>query len=208
MSEPIITLADVIRNSIEHELNSVHTCLPAKIIDYDSSLCIASVKPLIKHRTQGGQLLSMPIIYNVPVMFPRTASSAITFPVNSGDCVLLIFSEANIDTWMMSGDESEPADTRRFDLTDAIAIPGLFASGKGKLPVNNTDLSIQLNTQRITIKESGDIEIGNGSLKALITEDFLTHTHSFSGAVAGVTCSGVTNQAIVEGCTTLRTKAV
>src|SRR5690606_33082216 len=49
----------------------------------------------------------------------------VTFPVDAGDEVLLIFSESALDAWLTYGGEVDPVDDRRFSLSDAIAIPGL-----------------------------------------------------------------------------------
>ena len=66
----------------------------------------------------------------VPLVFPfsQTAGIGIAFPVNSGDSCLVIFSEAELDEWRSSAEAEAPL---RFDLTNAVAIPGLLSLGCG-----------------------------------------------------------------------------
>jgi hypothetical protein len=165
MNAPLLTLGDVIKNAINNGLESVHTCIPGKIVSFDNVKCLANVKPSISYVSSSGEVLAMPTVYNVPVVFSRTQNTAITFPIENGDGVLLIFSERSLDAWMLSnGSDVDPKDDRRFDLTDAIAIPGLFPSGKGKAVSSNTGLSIQYKNATITIDNSGQVNINDGNL--------------------------------------------
>jgi hypothetical protein len=190
---------DFLDDAIDYHLSNVHTCLPAAIEEYKDGF--ATVIPLIKLRTKAGNVYDLPKIYRVPVLFQRTDKVAISFPLVKGDTVTLIFSERSLDVWLDNGGNVDPKDTRKFDLTDAIAIPGLYAAGKGQ-ELSMNDLTIRFNDSTIVIKENGKIEIGNDNLKAVITEDFLNHTHVFTGAVSGTACTGTTNSAVVSNCTT------
>ena len=67
------------------------------------------------------------MIYNVPVLFPRSRKAAVTFPLEKGDTVLLVFAERSLDEWIeKGGNKVSPEDPRRHDMSDAIAIPGCF----------------------------------------------------------------------------------
>jgi hypothetical protein len=68
---------------------------------------------------------SLPVITDVPVVFPGAGDYSVTFPIAKGDTVLLIFAEGSLDQWLTKGGEVDPQDDRRFSLTDAIAIPSL-----------------------------------------------------------------------------------
>jgi len=181
MSENV-QLAQVLTATFGSLMENVHTCLPGQIDTYDFKTQKATVKPLIKKVYNDGDVLELPILTNVPIVFPRTKTSGITFPINRGDGVLLLFSERALERWYSTGKDSEPGDPRRFDLSDAIAVPGLFSFNQSNLASNNDDLQIHNDGQTITIKKSGDVEIGGSGLKALVTESFLTafdaHTHT------------------------------
>ncbi|HEJ7869716.1 TPA: phage baseplate assembly protein V [Serratia marcescens] len=69
--------------------------------------------------------LSLPLLVDVPVIFPRGGGVTLTFPVKAGDECLLVFSDRCIDFWWQSGGVQEPVDGRMHDLSDAFAIVGL-----------------------------------------------------------------------------------
>lgn len=173
------TLSEAISNTIAVLLSQIYTALPGRFESYKKEK--ASVKPLIKKTYIDGSIVSLPVITNVPVMFPRTQTAGITFPISKGDGCLLIFSGRSLENWLSSGKDSEPGDNRKYDLTDVIAIPGLFSFAQKNIASNNQDLEVQNSSNKITIKKNGDIEIGGSGLKKLITELFQTtyntHTH-------------------------------
>lgn len=123
------TLPSVIRAAIEARLADVHVSMPGRVLTYDKARQEVSVQPLLKlHRRGefGDTVDALPVLQHVPVMFFGAGEYADTFPVSRGDIVLLVFSEASLDRWLVSdGGIVDPVHTRRFALTDAIAIPGL-----------------------------------------------------------------------------------
>ena len=151
-------LADVISRSIQHHLDDVHTCLPGQIVTYDAKNQSAQVKPLIKKTYYNGQVVSLPVIVNVPVGMPSGGGATINMPIKSGDKVLILFSERSLERWLATGEDTEQGVPRRFDLTDAFAITGfnpLNYESKG----NGEDFIIDYNNTTITIKSTGEIEL-------------------------------------------------
>lgn len=170
---------------------AMNTCMPGIVEEYDSATKKARVTPAISNRYIDGVSFPFKPIDSVPVMWPRTGSFILHAPLKKGDSVLLVFSQKALDPWLNKGGMVEPADPRLYDLTDAIAIPGLF-SFKDTAPDsgNNDDVEIVLeNANRIIIKANGDIEIGKQSLKKLVTESFQdifnNHVHNFTAAPSG-----------------------
>jgi len=121
------SLAEVIKSGINARLIDLHTALPGEVQSYNSTLQTVDVKVSID-RYINGKKVSYPILQSVPVVFPRTGKYSISFPLESGDGVLLIFNERNLDNWYGVGSGQEPIDGRKFDINDAVAIPGLFPS--------------------------------------------------------------------------------
>ena len=158
-------LNHVISAAIDNKLSSIHTALPAKVESFESSTRKASVKPLIKRKLVNGQAISLPVIVNVPVMFPSTKDVGITFPVKKGDTGILLFCERSLERWLSEGGEVEPGYVRKFDLSDAIFIPGLF-SFKDAEPVEDGIL-IKSKTGKIKIDSSGKIAIGSQAAELL-----------------------------------------
>ena len=123
------TLQDLLARFRESLVSDLHTSLPGKVVRYDAATQKADVQPLIKERytDESGamQARELPVIPAVPVQFPGAGGYRITFPVNVGDTGLIVFSEASLDKWLVSGGTVDPADDRRHDLTDAVFLPGL-----------------------------------------------------------------------------------
>jgi hypothetical protein len=125
------TLAQVLRAAIDQALDDVHVMLPGRVEKYDAASQTASVKPVLKRRLklQGDSELveALPVIPRVPIVFPRAGGFFVSFPIAPGDFVMLVFSERSLDKWLQgNGGDTDPDDFRRHDLSDAVAIPGLY----------------------------------------------------------------------------------
>ena len=121
------SLFDVMKSLLKSFQDDLHTSLPGAIVNYDPETRLASVIPQMKKKYQGGQILAMPVIHNVPVQFSASAKASISFPLEKGDEGMIFFSERSIDEWMKSGQADLPDDARRFSLDDAFFIPGTFS---------------------------------------------------------------------------------
>ena len=152
-------LSTAIENTFLSMIADIHTCLPGTIETYDYKKRKATVKPLIKKKYIEGDTQELPILINVPVVFPCSKSAGIVFPLSRGDGVLIVFSERALERWKSSGDIVEPGDPRKFDLSDAIGIIGCFSFADKNLASNNTDLEIYHNGFKIVITEKGKIQL-------------------------------------------------
>ncbi|EIL3224593.1 TPA: Gp138 family membrane-puncturing spike protein [Escherichia coli] len=107
---------------------SLRVALPGIIQSFDPGTVTCTVQPAIYGQRLGddGALVSeeIPILPDVPVVFPRGGGCTLTFPVKAGDECLLVFSDRCIDFWWQSGGVQEPVDPRQHDLSDAFAIVG------------------------------------------------------------------------------------
>ncbi|MCH9834140.1 hypothetical protein K0U83_00680 [bacterium] len=123
------TLQDLLARFRSSIVADLHTSLPGEIVRYDSSTQKADVRPLVKERytdeSGSTQARDLPVIPAVPVKFPGGGGYRMTFPMDPGDAGLIVFCEASLDKWLVSGGTVDPADDRRHDLTDAVFIPGL-----------------------------------------------------------------------------------
>lgn len=107
---------------------SLRVAMPGIIQSFDPDAVTCTVLPAIygQRLRDDGTLVSeeLPIIPDVPVVFPRGGGCSLTFPVKPGDECLLVFSDRCIDFWWQSGGVQEPVDPRQHDLSDAFAIVG------------------------------------------------------------------------------------
>ena len=99
---------------------------------FDPEYQTASIRPMVKARFRG-KPVSLPVLQDVPVFFPGTRAAGITWPVSAGDECLVIFADFQVDEWLVSGEEGEPASARCHDLSDAFAFVG-FRSRPNALP--------------------------------------------------------------------------
>ena len=199
------TMDRYLQQVIDNSLKEVHTCLPGKIVSFDTSTQIAEIQPLIKRKFIDDDIRDLPLCINCPVMFPRGGGFIITFPVQAGDECLVMFSERALDTWLQSGDTQTPLDTRRHSLSDAIAVLGLYSQPNklGSFHSSGIELKndagttyFRLDDSGITIKGNvdidGDVDItgdntANNFDSSGIGVDFNTHIHTGdSGGNTGI----------------------
>ena len=114
-------LSQVLETFTDARLRELHFALPGKRTAYDPQTNQASVLPQVKRGARG-----LPIINNVPVVFPRAAASHLRLPAAPGDFGQLLFNERSIDLWQSAGREIDPEDARKMDINDAVFIPGLY----------------------------------------------------------------------------------
>lgn len=200
---------DAILAVVESRLVGMHVVLPGRIEKYDRDTFKANVKPLLKKKYNDGTEQELPIIVNVPVVWPRTANFEMSAPMERGDGVLLIFCERSLDAWLSKGGIVAPSDGRKFDLSDAIAIPGLY-SFKQRALDSGDDVSIRYKKSSIRIKKDGGIEMGGDTdtLRALIDERLVNLFNAHTHPVPALGTSGPPTTPLVAASTsTITTKA-
>lgn len=107
------------------------TATPGIVQSFDAVQLTVSVQPAIEGivRKQDGssEAVALPLLQDVPVLFPRGGNCTLTFPVAAGDECLVIFSARCIDAWWQSGGVQIPMEPRMHDLSDGFALVGPFS---------------------------------------------------------------------------------
>ena len=115
-------------------MSAMRVSMPGIIQSFDPDAVTAVVQPAIKGAEQdesGVQVsVNLPLLVDVPVVFPRGGGCTLTFPVKEGDECLVIFADRCIDFWWQSGGIQEPVDGRMHDLSDAFCIVGPQSQAK------------------------------------------------------------------------------
>ncbi|MCL2085179.1 MAG: hypothetical protein FWH06_07995 [Oscillospiraceae bacterium] len=115
--------------AIEKQLINARVAMPGIIVSFDPGNQTAAVQPAITENVQIGgdpaKAMNLPILTDVPVQFPRAGGYCLTFPVKRGDECLLVFGDMCIDGWWQSGGVQDQMETRRHDLSDAMAVLGV-----------------------------------------------------------------------------------
>ncbi|EOZ6583384.1 hypothetical protein LDP80_21680 [Klebsiella michiganensis] len=115
-------------------MSAMRVSIPGIIQSFDPGAVTAVVQPAIKGAEQdesGAEVsVNLPLLVDVPVVFPRGGGCTLTFPVKAGDECLVIFADRCIDFWWQSGGIQEPVDGRMHDLSDAFCIVGPQSQAK------------------------------------------------------------------------------
>ncbi len=172
------SLPELLRAAVQDELSEFFVALPGKVEKFDVSTGVpkADVKPLLKRAyinqdgTEG--IDDLAIVTNVPVIMPRGGGFFMSFPLQPGDIVLLVFMDRSIDEFMFSGGSSpiDPVDFREHDISDAVAIPGFYPFTK---PIKNASavagklaMGADVPGKFISVDSTGIVDI-NGNFKVL-----------------------------------------
>lgn len=163
MSDITPELAEVIADAIEDRLLDVYTNMPGEIESYDPTKQTATIKPSIKRTYPDGSVVDRPLIQNVPIIFSRGKKSSLTFPLQKGDPVLLCFSMRSIDVWKAKGGAVDPKDFRKFNITDAFAIPGGSPKTKVLAEAHAEYTRIKNDLALIELQPAGKFKVTNGT---------------------------------------------
>lgn len=122
---------EFLRSAMDARQAMTWTALPGIVVSVNLGAATAVVQPAIKvpiYQNDGSRTYAqLPSIPDVPLVFPRGGGYMLTFPVSTGDEVLLVFASRRIDFWWQSGGVQPSHDVRMNDLSDAFAIPGPFS---------------------------------------------------------------------------------
>jgi hypothetical protein len=119
------------RNQIEQRERQMQTAFPAKVLDWHSSTNTVQLEPQFfevwrdgeERRTETIEAPEDAYIDNVPVLFPRSGTWSITFPIVPESFGLVICTKYSLDVWRNQGNAGDPGDLRRFTMSGAVFHP-------------------------------------------------------------------------------------
>lgn len=155
--------------------------IPGIVQSFDPIEQTVTVQPAVKERIIGPEgdmeMVNLPILLDVPIVFPRAGGFVLTMPVQAGDECLIIFADMCIDSWWSQGGVQVQAEKRRHDLSDGFAIMGTWS--QPKRVVNYSTTSAQLRAENgsslIDVKPN-EIDIVSNTVK-INGVNFNSHTH-------------------------------
>lgn len=126
--------------ALEGFQSEMWTALPGIINSYDAAAGTCTVQPSVQARIRSpnskppvvGAILdkdnwwwvTMPLLVDVPVMYPSGGGYTMTFPIAPGDECLVVFSSRSIDGPWQTGAVSPQAVLSMHDLSDGFAFVG------------------------------------------------------------------------------------
>jgi Phage protein Gp138 N-terminal domain len=124
-------LARAIRAGVTGGLRGVAKTLPGIVVSYDSATETCSVQPAVhqlvpvEYDLDEDHVEELPILYDVPVAWPRAKGYSLVGELEAGDSVLLVAFDRDVSGWRRSGKASEPDTALAHAWSSAVAIPGL-----------------------------------------------------------------------------------
>lgn len=157
----------------------LNTAMIAQVEAYDDKNKITA-QPVVNRKYKGQDSKPLPPIEDVPVVFPGAGNHWLSFPIEVGSWVLLVCSQRSIEAWLQSdGSVGDASTSRKFSMSDAIAIPGILPfsnafdvadgiqlrskDGKVKIRLNGTVITIENENGTIELADSGEVSV-NGHL--------------------------------------------
>lgn len=170
---PIRQFDEVVKGLADRSVAElVNVSLPGVVLSYDIATQTATVRPVVRESfEEDDEIYSVDFepIPQVPVAHWRAGSFALHAPLKPGDFVTLVVQDRSIDEFMYTGStDVTPQSLRRFDWTDAVALPmppaptpieGLLEDG----------LVLGSDTTSITMTEAGQIKIEAAGDELLLT---------------------------------------
>lgn len=198
------SLETILNAQIDFRLSDIYVSMVAEVTNVSKlNECRIDVQPVVNKKYIDGEIMVYPEILSVPVQFPSSSTSALTFPINQGDNVLLVFSQKGLDVFKSGATSAhDPIDMRSFDKRDAIAIPCVNPFSKS---INNPDTrtlfhsvddmvmthNIGLPTEcEVRMKPTGKIELTSAlqvDVKAPITNITSTISSTVTAPIAAIT---------------------
>lgn len=115
-----------LRLATENAQSRIWTAMPGAVAAVNLTAQTVSVQPAIQGSITGpdgvSQNVNLPLLVDVPIVWPRAGGFALTFPIAVGDEVLVVFASRCIDSWWQSGGIGAQAEARMHDLSDGFAI--------------------------------------------------------------------------------------
>jgi hypothetical protein len=204
------TLSQLLKQAIDNRLVDVHTALIGRVERYDHKTQLADIQPVLKRSLKildGSSIQEqLPLLSEVPVLFPRAGGFFCSFPIQPGDFVQIIFNETSIDEFLAEK-PTRIGSSERFCLHGAIAIPGVYPLSKpltgahGANLVMGKDKGVQLHIDGEKIRLGSDVADEALALAKNVKRElekfrsaFNSHTHIATAAFGAVTNAPTTTQ--------------
>ena len=177
----------IYENLINEAMFRTRCCIPCIIQSYNSANNTVECQPAVRERiiNEDGtiQYVQLPLLINVPVVFPGSANFDIKFPLSKNDECLVFFSDLSIDNFWQKGSVQNPVEVRRHDLSDGMAIPCMMSMPRRKVKPKAS----------IVVDDNGEITFKGkfGSFTGTqIYRSINTHVHEYATATGTSTTSG------------------
>lgn len=166
---------EVIRAATTKLSLALRVAAPGIIQSFDPVEQTVTVQIAIREVIQLSEIpenVNLPILVDVPIVMPRAGGYTITFPIQTGDECLVVFSDMCIDGWWQAGGVQNQLEMRRHDLSDAFAILGPWSQPRriSNYSTNSLQLRNEDGTQVVEIKQDRINLKGNVHVQGTFTQ--------------------------------------
>lgn len=165
----------VIKYLINQNNHNINISFPAVVVGVEKLVDgLVDVQPVVSHLDPlTRKATTLPVLYDISLLFPNTSKTTISFPVNQGDYVDLIVQSVDIQRFV-EGDEGvhDPDFLSHGNLSNVVALVGFTPFQKS--PFNPNNYRNEFNDQDLNIvhNKNTDSEIvfkltSEGDLKVI-----------------------------------------
>lgn len=148
--------------------------MPGVVVSFDRTARTAVVQPAPQRKLVGKDWADMQVIPDCPVSYPCGGGFSMTWDLEPGDPVMLIFAERNLTGWTGSNSVGtySPNDQRIHDLNDAWVVPAgapasvPLAAGANELKIGmqsgTTSITVDRVAGSVTVDSTGNVDVNAG----------------------------------------------
>lgn len=108
--------------------STIWTAIPAYVTSVNFTAmtveCQPTIQGVISNFDGTETMVNLPLLVDVPIIFPSAGGFTLTLPIAINDEGLVIFSSRAIDSWWQNSGIGVPVESRQHDLSDGLFIPG------------------------------------------------------------------------------------
>lgn len=208
LNDPVQSL----RIALDGHQADLWTGLPCIVVSVNWTQLTIEAQPAVQgvnvDDTGNETYVDLPVLGDVPIMFPAAGGFALTFPIAVGDEVFVVFSSRAIDSWWQSGgNKNKPIERRMHDLSDGFAIPAQMSNPKtatygAAASQSNLRLAKQDGSAYVEITPAGKTGVYNAATAqtlGAVLQSILTQLQTLTTALATLTVTGVTTGSSPSG---------
>ena len=130
MSDPTIMPPDLddVLLELKNEIFATMNCIQIGKIEKVNSNQTVEIMLQVKRRISGDKTADYPLLVDCPYFVLQGGGAYIDMPIKAGDYCLVLFNDRNIDNWWSTENVKEPADRRKHNLSDGLALVGINSS--------------------------------------------------------------------------------
>lgn len=188
-------LVNLIRQEVLLHLRQHKVALPARVVKYDPLTQKVDVQPEPADRDDTeDEDATFPQINGVRAMWARGGGASLTLPLKPGDRVDLLVQSAALDNWHASGGQVPQGEPRYGDLSDAVALVGLYPDSEalGAGLASDTDAILQPPTL-------GKLKLGSGATAGAARQGDTVTVTLDNTTIAAITAAQATLAAWIAG---------